>query len=368
MMLLSEPVLGAREAEYLDECVRSGFVSSAGPFVAQFEETVALYCGAPCAVALQSGTAALHLALLLAGIGPGDEVIVPTLTFVATVNPVRYTGARPVFVDVDQRSWNLDPDLLEPAWNPKVKAVIPVHLFGFPAEMERITDWARRRSVIVIEDATESLGSRVRGRSTGSIGDFGCLSFNGNKIVTTGGGGMILTNCEDQAARARWLSTQARDPDWEYTHPEVGYNYRMVNTQAALGLAQMERLGDVLAHRQRLVARYRAGLADLPGVGLPPLAENVYWNGWLASVLLPKTGTDLRPKMIESLATSGIQVRPFFKPLHHQPPAVSDPFFGSGVADNLHRRGLNLPSSFKLNDDDVDRVIEGVRSFWDRHI
>jgi len=364
MIYLSEPVLGEKEEGNLIECIRSTFVSSVGPFVGEFEQRVADFCHSPHAVALQSGTAALHLSLAMAGVQAGDEVIVPTLTFVATVNPIRYLGARPVFVDADVETWGLDVRLLDAACSARTKAVLPVHLFGFPAQIETICSWAKERGITVIEDATEGLGTRIGEGNVGTFGTLGCLSFNGNKIITTGGGGMILCQDEVLAERARKLGTQARDMGWEYKHSEVGYNYRMTNLQAAVGLAQMEQIEEILAHRERIVELYRQGLSDLPGICLSPFREGVQWNGWLMSILLPTGQADLRLDIIKFMEERQIQVRPFFFPLHQQAPARDDPYFGGNVAESLHRRGINLPTSFKLNEGDIARIIDSVREFW----
>lgn len=250
---LDAPNLGPVEKEYLVKCLNSNYVSTVGPFVPDFEEEFARLLGAEAAVAVQSGTAALHMALHALGIGPGDEVIVPSLTFIATVNPVLYVGARPVIVDVDPATWNIDPVGLEQAVTENTRAVIPVHLYGNPCQMDAIMEIARRYNLYVIEDATESLGALFNGHYTGTFGDFGCFSFNGNKLITTGGGGMLVTGDRERAQRVKFLVNQARDAARGYYHPEMGFNYRMTNIEAALGLAQLSRFRELLARKKDML-------------------------------------------------------------------------------------------------------------------
>ncbi len=248
---LDAPNLGEKEKEYLMKCIDSSYVSTYGSFVPEFEEKFAKYLRAKRAVSTQSGTAAIHIALYELGIGSGDEVVVPVLTFVATVNPVMYVGATPVFVDVDPETWNIDPEEIKKVITPRVKAVIPVHLYGNPANMEEIMYISEKYGIPVIEDATESLGAKFRGKFTGTFGKFGCFSFNGSKIITTGGGGMVVTNDEKAADHIKFLINQARDPSKGYYHPEIGFNYRMTNLETSLGLAQFERLDEFLRKKRK---------------------------------------------------------------------------------------------------------------------
>ena len=267
-LLLDAPNLGEREKAKLCECVDSTYVSTAGPFVPEFEERFAGYLGVPSAVAVQSGTAALHVALAEIGIGPGDEVIVPALSFVASVNPVLYAGATPVLVDVDPETWTLDMAKVRKALTPRTKAVIPVHIYGNPCDMDALLEICEQHSIAVVEDATESLGGTWRGKPTGTLGEFGCFSFNGNKLITTGGGGMVTARDAERAKRVKFLVNQSRDASKGYYHPELGYNYRMTNLEASLGLAQMERIDDFLQKKRTFARIYKEALDGLPGVAL----------------------------------------------------------------------------------------------------
>lgn len=286
---LDAPNIGELEKEYVLRALESGYVSSVGPLVTEFEKHFGTWIGVPHAVATVNGTAAIHLALRLLGIGPGDEVIVPALTFIATTNPVVYVGATPVVVDVDPVTWNIDPDEVEKAVTGRTCAVIPVHLYGNPADMSRLMNIARRYGLYVIEDAAEALGATYDGRHVGTFGDIGIFSFNGNKVITTGGGGMLVTNDPDLAARARLLINQGRAAGAkDYEHPEIGYNYRLTNIQAALGLAQMERLEQLLAAKRRHADLYRKVLRDVPGLEwqqeLPEGKGRSSW--WMFSALV----------------------------------------------------------------------------------
>jgi dTDP-4-amino-4,6-dideoxygalactose transaminase len=368
MLHLLEPFVGEAEARNLAACVDGNMVASVGPFVGSLERLLGDFLDVPEVVAVASGTAALHLALRGAGVLPGDEVIVPTLTFVASANAVRYLGARPVFVDVDSRTWTMPADCLDDAVTARTRAVMPVHLFGYAADIAQVCAWGQQRGVAIVEDAAEALGTRVRGVGLGTWGTLGCLSFNGNKIITAGGGGAVLCRQAALAEQIRSLASQARLPGYEYVHAEVGFNYRMSNLHGAVGVAQMERLPAILAHRTRIIARYRAGLAALPGIALPPQAGEVEWNGWVMSFLFPAGGDDYRDRYRQFMAARGIEVRPFFTPLHVQVTARHERSHGGAVAVDLHRRGVNLPSSFALTDADVDRVVEATGSFWHQHI
>lgn len=352
---LDAPNIGELEKQYVVRALESGYVSSIGPLVAEFEERFARWVGVRYAVATVNGTAAIHLALRLLGIGPGDEVIVPALTFVATVNPVVYVGATPVVVDVDPLTWNIDPDEVERAITDRTRAVIPVHLYGNPADMSRLVDIARRYGLYVIEDAAEALGTTYDGRHVGTFGNIGVFSFNGNKVITTGGGGMLVTNDEDLAARARLLVNQGRRAGiFEYEHQEIGYNYRLTNLQAALGLAQLERLPHFLEVKRRIAALYQQLLQGVPGLAWQYELENASSNWWLFSVLIEPTkfGED-RHMVAERLRRYGIQVRPLFLPLTQQPAYKKYAFKNCPVAEFLHARGLNLPSATFLTDKEI---------------
>jgi perosamine synthetase len=356
---VAEPSLGARELEYVSECILTGWISSAGRFVARFEEQFAAFCQTPYAVATSNGTTALHLALDALGIGPGDEVIVPTLTFIATANAVRYVGARPVFVDSDADTWNLDPRLVEAAVTPRTKAIIPVHLYGHPADMDPICDIARRHGFPVVEDAAEAHGAKYKGRPVGQLGDVAVFSFYGNKIVTTGEGGMVTTSSKDIAERVRMLRDHGMSPQQRYWHPVLGYNYRLTNLQAAVGVAQMERVDAILADKLRIAQTYARGLARVRGIVLPPQApwaSNVYW---LYSVIVDaQVYGRSRDELMAALRQDGIDTRPLFHPVHTQP------IYRTGqhlpVAERLARDGLSLPSAVGLRQEDIQRVTDAI--------
>ena len=370
---LAVPNIGELERRYVLEAVESGFVSSVGPFVSEFERRFAERVGARHAVACSTGTAAIHIGLVLLGVERDDEVFCSDFTFVGSVNPIAYLGARPVLVDSETRTWNLDPELLAGELDrraaegrPLPKVVEVVHVLGQPADIEPLVDACERHGVTILEDAAESLGAswsggRYAGRHTGTVGRVGCFSFNGNKIATTGGGGMLVTDDDELAARARHLTTQAKVPDVGYLHDEVGYNYRLTNLAAGLGLAQLERLDDFVAAKHRIAARYDEAFADLPLV-LPPRVEGMDATYWLYSALMPEG--DGRDELLEHLHGLGVGARALWRPLHAQPPFASAPLLGGGVGDGLFARGVSLPCATELTDADQDRVIEAVRSFF----
>jgi len=358
MIPVAAPVLGEKELEYVTDCVRSGWVSSLGEYVKRFESGFAAYCGVSHGVATHNGTVALHLALAALGIGPGDEVVVPTLTFVATANAVRYTGAMPVFVDSEEESWNIDPQAVARAITRRTRAIIAVHLYGHPAQMEPLQQLAEKHHLVLIEDAAEAHGARYKGQRTGSLGDVGVFSFYGNKIITTGEGGMIVTDDHTLIERCLFLENQAKSPGNPYWHAEIGYNYRMTNMQAALGVAQLERIDEFITARLRNAAHYRERLSGVPGLVMPPQAdwaENVYW---MFSVLVqPEFGAD-RTQVMAGLHRRGIETRPVFYPLH------SLPMYDSGhrlpVAERIGLTGMNLPSGSGLTLDEVDIVCDAL--------
>jgi len=356
---VAEPSLGEKELSYVTECVLTGWVSSAGKFVTRFEEMFAESCGVECAIATSSGTTALHLALLSLGIGAGDEVIVPSFTFIATANAVTYTGATPIFVDSESDSWNVDPTLIEEAITPRTKAIIPVHVYGHPAKMEPILEIAKRHGLSVIEDAAEAQGATYQGTPVGSLGDLATFSFYGNKIITTGEGGMVVTNRTDLAEKIRILRDHGMSKERRYWHPVLGYNYRMTNIQAALGVGQMERLDSILEAKRNIAQQYTQGLQDIPGIQLPPQnewAENVFW---LYSIVInTQQGGCSRNKLMERLKAEGIDTRPLFPPLHLQP------IYNTGqslpIAEHLSTHGLSLPSAVTLSDNDIERTIQAI--------
>ena len=362
---LSPPHMGSRERELLLDAFDSNWIAPLGPHVDAFEVEFARAVGTRHAVALSSGTAALHLALQLAGVEPDDEVIVPSLTFVASVNPIRYLGARPVFVDSETTSWNLDPEILGVVLRARAEqgrlpaAVVAVHLYGQPADLDPILDLCRELEVPLIEDAAEALGARYKGRSPGGLGHAGVFSFNGNKIITTSGGGMLVTDDGDLAAHTRKLATQARDRALHYEHSEIGYNYRLSNLLAALGRAQLEVLGDRVRARRENFDYYQAHLAHLPGLEFQPEAPWGVHTRWLTCALIDPEhfGAD-RDAIIDALADENIEARPLWKPMHMQPLYQSCEMFQSEVCESLFRHGLCLPSGSSLTKTDLDRVIE----------
>ncbi len=372
---LSVPEIHGNEWRYVKECLDTNYVSSVGPFVPRFEHEFARFIGVLHAVACASGTAAIHVALQMAGIDAGDDVLVSDFTFVATANPVTYRGARPVFVDADTATWNMDPALVEEELTRRAarglrqpKAVLVAHVLGLPADLSPIKETCERHGVLLLEDAAEALGAGyasgpLKGRQVGTIGLMGCFSFNGNKIITTGGGGMIATADEALARRAKHMTTQARLPGPEYFHDEIGYNYRLTNLAAAVGLAQLERLSEFVARKRSIADRYDKELGALPGITIPPRPEWAAPTLWLYSVLIDpvSAGVD-RKEVFEQLAAAGIQTRPVWAPSHLMPFYKDAPRLGGAVGERLFAQGLSLPCSVGLTDADQDRVIEAVQS------
>lgn len=357
-LLLDAPNLGEREKEMLLQCVDSTYVSTAGPFVPEFEDRFARYLGAAAAVAVQSGTAAIHIALLELGIGAGDEVIVPALSFVASVNPVLYAGASPVLVDVDADTWTLDLRKVRQAVTPRTKAIIPVHIYGNPCDMDALLEICRQRNIAIVEDATESLGGTWRGKPTGTFGELGCFSFNGNKLITTGGGGMVVSRDPERAKRVKFLVNQSRDASKGYYHPELGYNYRMTNLEASLGLAQMERI-DYFLRKKRLFAHvYKEALDGLPGVALQKETPGGESAWWLPSITVEHIPV---PKLQEALRERGVPTRRIFSPLHTYPYLQQHAPFPCPNAERIYEQGLNLPASTANDEESVRRAAEIVR-------
>jgi dTDP-4-amino-4,6-dideoxygalactose transaminase len=372
---LSVPNLSGNERRYLEQCLETTFVSSVGPFVTEFEAAFVRSVNTRHAVACVSGTAALHVGLQVAGIQSGDEVFVSDFTFVATVNPLTYLGARPFLIDANAETWNMDPVLVSEELDRRAarglrqpKAVLVAHVLGLPADIAPIQNACDRHGVLLIEDAAEALGAGylagpLAGRQVGTIGIVGCFSFNGNKIITTGGGGMIATSDASMAEHAKHLTTQARLPGPEYLHDEIGYNYRLTNLAAALGVAQLERLPAFIERKQQIAARYDGALASLPGITVPPRPAWALPTLWLYSVLIDPATTGIDRKwMLEQLAVRGIQTRPVWAPAHVMPFYRDAPRLGGAVGDRLFAQGLSLPCSTGLTDADQDRVIDAVLS------
>jgi perosamine synthetase len=362
---LHEPLFAGREREYVLECIDTGWVSSAGRFVTKFEEMIAERCGARFGVAVMNGTAALHVALTLAGARQGDEVIIPTLTFVATANAIAYCGALPHFVDSDERSLGLDPDALRTRLQAvgerrggelvnretgrPIRAVMPVHVFGHPADMDRLAEVCAEFGLPLIEDATEALGSLYKGRPCGSLSFAGVLSFNGNKIVTTGGGGAIVTDDADLARRAKHLTTTAKQPHaWAFHHDEVGWNYRMPNLNAALGVAQLEQLEGFVAAKRRLAQRYIEVFAGMNGVRFAREPEGTASNYWLNAILLEDDSGEARDALLQASHDAGLMTRPVWTPMHQLPMFREAPRGDLSTSESIARRLVNLPSSVIL--------------------
>lgn len=357
---VAEPKFGDAELRYVNECILTGWVSSAGKFVTKFEEQFAKFCGTKYGISSSSGTTALHLSLLALGIGPGDEVIVPSFTFISTANAVTFTGAKPVFVDSEPSTWNIDPLKIKKAVTAKTKAIIPVHVYGHPANMDHILDIAREYNLAVVEDAAEAHGALYKGKKVGSFGDMGMFSFYGNKIITTGEGGMIVTDNEELAEKMRVLRDHGMDPKRRYWHSVLGYNYRMTNIQAALGVGQMERIDQIVEQKRRNAALYAKDLQNIPGITLPPEAtwtKNIYW---LYSILIDEEEFGMSSKELgEQLRKRGIETRPLFPPVHQQP--IYDTKQSLPVAERLSHCGLSLPSSVNLNGDEIEKITGEIR-------
>ena len=362
---LHEPCFAGNEWAYLKECLDSNYVSSVGKFVDRFEADLAAYTGAKHAVAVVNGTAALHVALQLAGVQQDDEVLVPTLTFVATAAAVTYRGATPHFVDSEERSLGMDSRRLREymqviteirsgqcvnrATGRVIRALVPMHTFGHPVDIEEMLAIARDFHLALVEDAAESLGSTVRCRHTGTFGSMGTLSFNGNKTITTGGGGAILTNNTELAKRAKHLTTTAKVPHrWEYLHDEIGYNYRLPNINAALGCAQLEQLPAFLAAKRRIFERYQAAFAAVPQVRIVAEPEGCRSNYWLQTLLLDESDADQRDAILAATNNVGMMTRPTWTLMHRLAPYQACPMMELPIAESLERRLINLPSSAQL--------------------
>jgi perosamine synthetase len=355
---VAAPALNGNEKAYVLDCLESTWISSSGKYLDRFEAAFAEFCGVRHAIACSNGTTALHLALVALGVGPGDEVIVPTLTFVATANAVTYCGARPVFVDVDAETWAIDAAAVEAKVTPRTRGIIVVHLFGHPADMDAIGVIARRHGLFVLEDAAQAHGAEYRGRRAGSLGDVATFSFFGNKIITTGEGGMVTTSDDALATRMRLLRTHGMDPDRRYWHPVIGYNYRMTNIAAAIGLAQLERVQWQLDRRQELAAWYRE---ELGRTGVLTCQAEKDWARhvwWMFSVLVSEDAGD-RDGIMDALRRRGIETRPIVHPLHTLPPYV-EATRGERfpVAEAIARTGINLPTWAGLTREQVRSVCD----------
>jgi len=362
---LSSPHMGGHEMQYIQEAFKSNWIAPLGPNVDAFEKSLTDYLNLGGASALSSGTAALHLALILLEVKPGDEVLVQSFTFSASVNPICYLGATPVFVDSEKETWNMCPKALEKAIEnrlskgKKPKAIIPVHLYGMPAKMDEICAIAKYYSIPIIEDAAEALGASYKNKKLGSFGDFGVLSFNGNKIITTSGGGALVSDNRELIHRSRFLATQARDNAPHYQHSRLGYNYRMSNILAGIGRGQMEVLEQRVQQKREVNAWYRQILDDIPGVTFQTEPGDEYFsNFWLTTILIDpaKSNGITRESLRLALLRENIESRPLWKPMHLQPVFNKFPFFGTGLSDRLFEQGLCLPSGSNMSDEDLDFI------------
>lgn len=368
-IFLSPPDVGPEERALLLDAFDSNWIAPLGPHVDAFEREIASYVGVEHAVALSSGTAALHLALLEVGVRPGDEVLCSTLTFIATANAIRYVGARPVFVDASADDWNLDPELVHDELRTaardgrRIGAVVAVDLYGRCCDYDQLEDICRDAGVPLIEDAAEALGATYRGRAAGTFGAMGVFSFNGNKILTTSGGGMLVTDSEDAAAHVRYLATQAREPAPHYEHVEVGFNYRLSNLLAAVGRGQLRSLEAKVARRRQIKARYEQRLGDLPGVRFAPDGDDGEPNAWLTCLTIdPEVARADREVVRTHLRSLGIEARPVWKPMHLQPVFAEERDVGGEVAAKLFADGLCVPSGSSLSDEEQAEICQQVRS------
>lgn len=352
------------EMQYIKEAFETNWIAPLGKNVEQFEKELAAKVGAKHAAALSSGTAAVHMALKAAGVGQGDIVFCSTLTFAASANPIIYQGAIPVFIDSNYETWNMDPDALEEAFNkyPEAKAVIVVHLYGLAADMDKISDICRKHGVVLIEDAAESLGTYYKGKHTGTIGDYGIFSFNGNKIITTSGGGMLVSDNAERIAKVKFWSTQSRDKARHYQHSELGYNYRMSNIVAGIGRGQLKVLDQRVAKKRYIFEYYKRELSGLDGVEFMPSNEWNEPNYWLSVITL---NGKVRPiDVIEALEADNIESRPVWKPMHLQPFFEKYDYIGGDVSEKLFENGVCLPSDTKMTDEDLKRVVEIIKGLW----
>jgi perosamine synthetase len=373
---LSEPALDGREWEYVKDCIDSGWVSSAGSYVTRFEEAIAERVGGRHVVATSSGTAALHLALVVAGVKEGDLVLVSDLSFIAPANAIRYAGAFPVFVDPHPDTWQMDTERIEDflrsrsrsegsgtidtSTGRRIAAILPVDILGHPVDMDEILGLAEGHDLQVVDDATESLGARYRFLPVGSSAPFACLSFNGNKIITTGGGGAVVTSSAELADEIRYLATQAKDDPIRYVHKKIGFNYRLSNVAAAIGCAQLERLDEHVSAKRRIAETYKEGLADLPRVAFMPEQDWATATYWLSTILADSP--DLAEGLLAGLHNRGVEARPLWQPLHESEAHPGAEYLGNGVSSDIAARSVSLPSSVGLERAEQEMVIDIVRS------
>ena len=365
---LSSPTLNGREIEYVNEAFDTNWVAPLGPNVNEFENEIAAYAGVSHAAALSSGTAAIHLALKLLGIKRDDIVLCSSLTFSATANPIAYEGAKAVFIDSERETWNMSPKALEEGLKkyPQAKAVIVVNLYGIPAKLNEIVALCEKYHVPLIEDAAESLGASYEGVQTGAFGKLGIFSFNGNKIITTSGGGMLVGKDASLIQKARFLATQAREPARHYEHKEIGYNYRMSNVVAGIGRGQLKTLDEYVERKKRIYDTYKESFSDIPEIKMNPFLANSQPNFWLSCITIDKNAKVKPLDIILALEALNIETRPIWKPLHLQPVFSENDFIQNedGVAEDIFERGLCLPSDIKNTDEDMELIIQTVKELF----
>jgi len=376
MIPLSVPNLAGNEWKYIKDCLDTNWVSSVGSYVDRFEESLAHYTNAKYAVSTVNGSAALHISMLLSGVKQNDYVIIPNITFIASANTITYLKASPILIDVNQDTWQMDLDLLEQFLSDKaeikndscvlkqngrtIRCIMPVHVLGNMCDMDRLLEISRKYHLKIVEDATESLGSNYKTKHAGTFGLFGCVSFNGNKIITTGGGGMILTNDEKLAKKAKHITTQAKSDAFEYIHDEIGYNYRLVNILAAMGLAQMEQLPDFLKHKEKLFSNYTSAFKDLPDFRSQKITANVSPNNWLQTFVFKNA-----KELMKHLTEQKIQVRPFWVPMN-QLSMFKDELYisNSDTSGSVYKNCVSLPCSTNLSFMDQEKVIDSILKFY----
>ena len=368
---LSSPNMGGEELKYIQEAFDTNWISPLGPNVNGFESEMSEYLNVPYVAALSSGTAAIHLALILLGVSTGDEVFCQSFTFSASANPIAYLQATPVFIDSETDSWNMDPELLKAAIEDrqrkgkKPKAVIVVHLYGQPAQMDEISQICQQYEIPIIEDAAEALGSEYKSQMAGSLGDFGILSFNGNKIITTSGGGMLVSESQKYIEKSRFLATQARDDAPHYEHSEIGYNYRMSNIVAGIGRGQLKVLPQRIKQKQAINQFYQDIFSEVDGVNFQPQLPQTISNKWLSAITIDPAITGIsREELRLAFAKDNIEARPLWKPMHLQPIYKDAPNYLSGISEKLFNEGLCLPSDTNMNEDDFSRIHKVLKSLF----
>lgn len=376
MLLLSGPNIAGNEWKYIKDCLDTGWVSSVGAYVDQFEKMTAEFAGSKYAVATSSGTTALHICLILNGVESGDYVIAPNVTFVASINSIKYTNADPILIDVDEYTWQMDLDLLEKFLSEetelkngnsiykkdgrKIKAIVPVHVLGNMCDMDRLVELAKKYNLIIIEDSTEALGSYYKKKHAGTFGLMGTFSYNGNKIITTGGGGMIITDDEALARKAKHLTTQAKSDPFEYMHDEIGYNYRLVNTAAAMGVGQMELLPQFLKRKREIISFYKNGLEGVGDISFQKVDENVSPNWWLPTLM-----TDKQKQVLKILNDNKMQSRPFWVPMNKLPMFKSNLYYTSkDRSDYIYKKCLSIPCSTNITDNEMASVVSKIKEVF----